>query len=374
LIASGVEPYPKIFHKLAVPPVGKGDKTVTKEIKINKKCRRELLKKPNVVGVGVGYRTKGGQQTGDQAIMVFVTEKKPRDELAASDMVPHSMQGQQVDVVEIGEVRFLEEDDEAAIKTGPDRLKKYRPVRCGVSIGHYKITAGTLGAVVRDRASGAQLILSNNHVLANSSAGNDGRASPGDAVLQPGPYDGGIISTDMIGRLERFVPLKRTFQPAQCMTAHRWEGVANKILKVLMPPYRVTLQRSNNKSNLVDAALAKPDREADLSGEILELGQVNGVAEASLGQEIAFSGRTSGVVRGRVIARDVGLYIAMEPGEQVYFEQQLVTSAVSRPGDSGSLLLDTQNRAVGLLFAGSDRVSICNTIENVNRLLGIEFA
>jgi hypothetical protein len=78
------------------------------------------------------------------------------------------------------------------------------------------------------------------------------------------------------------------------------------------------------------------------------------------------------VVRGTVIARDVSLFITMEPGKELYFIDQLVTSALSRPGDSGSLLLDQENRAVGLLFAGSETVSICNRLQNVSQLLGVE--
>jgi hypothetical protein len=345
-----------------------------KEIKLSKKCRQNLINKPNVIGVGVGYREKGGFPTEEQAILVFVTEKKPHQELSASELVPRTLKGQQVDVVEIGEVRLLDEEEEPQIKASPDRLKRYRPAPGGISIGHYKITAGTLGAVVRDRTSGARLFLSNNHVLANTSSGGDGRAAKGDALLQPGAYDGGKLSADLLGRLERFVPMKRTFQKSQCAAAHFWEGLVNKMLGVFVPQYRVTLQRANHKANVVDAALGRPECDTDISDEILELGKVNGVAEASLGQEIVFSGRTSGLVRGRIIARDVGLFITMGPGEQVYFEQQLVTSAVSRPGDSGSLLMDTQNRALGLLFAGSDRASICNRIDNVCRLLDIEFA
>ena len=56
------------------------------------------------------------------------------------------------------------------------------PVPCGVSIGHYNITAGTLGCLVE--ASGTVCILSNNHVLADTNNG-----VVGDDILQPGPCD-----------------------------------------------------------------------------------------------------------------------------------------------------------------------------------------
>jgi hypothetical protein len=74
---------------------------------------------------------------------------------------------------------------------------KQRPAALGFSVGHPAITAGTLGARVVD-GTGTVYILSNNHVLANSNA-----ASPGDATLQPGTYDGGTAA-DQIGALAAF--------------------------------------------------------------------------------------------------------------------------------------------------------------------------
>jgi len=42
-----------------------------------------------------------------------------------------------------------------------------RPVVGGVSGGHYKMSAGTVGGVVIDRNSGERYLISNNHVFAN---------------------------------------------------------------------------------------------------------------------------------------------------------------------------------------------------------------
>jgi hypothetical protein len=51
---------------------------------------------------------------------------------------------------------------------------------------------------------------------------------------------------------------------------------------------------------------------------------------------------------------------------------QIVTSNISQGGDSGSLVLDENNNAVGLLFAGSDKATIFNRIQNVFRELKVE--
>lgn len=350
-----------------------GKKVMTIDFKLKKRERRDLLRKENVVGVGVGYRQKKGKATGEKAVLVFVTEKVAPRQLAPSELAPRSLRGRRVDVVEIGELRFMESCVPlGALPAAGERRGRWRPAPGGVSIGHYRSTAGTLGAVVKDASTGERFVLSNNHVLANSSFGKDGRASAGDPVLQPGPYDGGGVESDIIARLERFVPLQSAYQPPGCTTALFWERLFNRLLNALRPGYRLSLQKAHQEGNLVDAALARPLHEEELSPELLGLGRVSGRGEAYPGDRIAFSGRTSGAVSGTVIARDTSVFVTMEPGQEIYFTDQLVTSAVSRPGDSGSLLLDDQMRAVGLLFAGSEKVSICNRLENVARLLGVE--
>ena len=42
------------------------------------------------------------------------------------------------------------------------------------------------------------------------------------------------------------------------------------------------------------------------------------------------------------------------------------------PGDSGSAVLDFDNRVIGLGFAGSDSVSVINKMSNVMRKLKIQ--
>jgi hypothetical protein len=53
------------------------------------------------------------------------------------------------------------------------------------------------------------------------------------------------------------------------------------------------------------------------------------------------------------------------------FTDQLMAGAMSQGGDSGSAVLDNDNRLVGLLFAGSDTTTIMNRIQNVFSELGI---
>lgn len=67
-----------------------------------------LMRKANVVGVGVGVRQRDGDYTNEIALIVFVRQKVPRDQLAREDRVPKAIDGVPVDVQQIGTVRVHE--------------------------------------------------------------------------------------------------------------------------------------------------------------------------------------------------------------------------------------------------------------------------
>ncbi len=63
-----------------------------------------LLQKPNVVGVGIGYRHKGGKPTRTLALVVMVTRKVPPHRLKPGDLLPRRLEDVIVDVQEVGEL------------------------------------------------------------------------------------------------------------------------------------------------------------------------------------------------------------------------------------------------------------------------------
>lgn len=259
----------------------------------------------------------------------------------------------------MGEVRFL------------GRTERFRPAPPGVSIGHYKVTAGTFGAVVRDRKTGGLLILSNDHVLANASDGEDERARQGDPVYQPGSYDGGS-EEDIIGHLERFIPIYRYSKDADCSLAVLGVRAANAVIQAFRPHYCLRLER-RGMINIVDCAVARPLDPSLVTPEILEIGMVTGIREAELGLQVKKSGRTSGLTQGRAVAVRVTLNVTMgHSSDVVRFQEQVMLELKSAPGDSGSLVLDVENQAVGLLFAGSSEYSACNLIQLVLDKLGVD--
>ena len=283
----------------------------------------EVTTLKNVVGVGIGYKTIGGKETTELCMQVYVQKKLPKSKLSKGDLVAESFDGVKTDVIEVGEIEAL------------GYRAKVRPAVPGYSIGHYKITAGTFGCLVRDRCCRGIYILSNNHVLANSNA-----ASYGDPILQPGRYDGGVNPRDVIAKLYRFIPIR--FNDPQ-------------------------------KYNLVDAALARPTDMRNVIASIAALGIPRGVEEARPGMEVTKSGRTTGTTSGKVRGVNVTIRVGYGPGKIGYFRNQILTNAMSQGGDSGSLLLSKKDRkAVGLLFAGSSVATIHNNISNVMTALNVE--
>lgn len=66
---------------------------------------KELLRKANVVGVGVGLCKRGGQLTDEVCIVVSVRCKVPVEQLDPDDRVPDEIAGVLVDVREVGDIR-----------------------------------------------------------------------------------------------------------------------------------------------------------------------------------------------------------------------------------------------------------------------------
>ncbi len=68
----------------------------------------ELMRKANVVGVGIGLRRRRGELTDEAAIVVSVTHKVPRSKLDPEDVVPRELDGVPVDIEAVGRLRALD--------------------------------------------------------------------------------------------------------------------------------------------------------------------------------------------------------------------------------------------------------------------------
>lgn len=317
----------------------------------------EIMAKSNVVGVGLGMKAVRGAATAEPAVVVLVRRKQPVAGLNPQDVIPPEIGGAPTDVVAVGEIRARQSGH-----TG-----RMRPCPGGLSIGHYAITAGTFGCVVRDR-SGRRLILSNNHVLANSNA-----AAVGDAILQPGPTDGGRVETDRIAVLERFVPIQFNVDQPACGIASGAAELLNRAAKLLGSSHRLIAYRENPLAvNAVDAAVARPLDPGDILDEIYRIGPVGGTATGELGMAVRKSGRTTGLTTGTISVVAATISVNYGGGRTATFENQYVAGPMSQGGDSGSLVVEAgSERAVGLLFAGSEQTTIFSPIAAVLSALDV---
>jgi len=314
-----------------------------------------LFDRANVVGIAIGSKVVGGRDTGEPCVTVYVERKLTESVMRRGDIVPKEVDGIRTDVVETGRFRAL------ILLQRPEvnRVGRVRPAPGGVSIGHFRVTAGTLGVVAR-RLDGRPVILSNNHILANN---NDAR--PGDPILQPAPADQGTPD-DAIARLAEFVPL--AFDDREPGRIGRF---IERTFAPLLAAFGLGLRRlPSRRANFVDAAIAEPLAPDLVAREILEIGLVEGVALARIGDSVRKSGRTSGVTEGRIIGIDSVVRVDYN-GRTALFRRQLVSDLPSKGGDSGSLVVDARRRAVGLLFAGSATTTLINPIEAVSRMLNI---
>lgn len=309
---------------------------VARVTEVQETHEEELLALENVVGVAAALKMTRGKPTKKWSLVVLVEEKRKEADVPKGSMVPGQVEGVPTDVVEVGTIEPL------VFNT------KVRPALPGFSIGHHNITAGTFGCLVRDirrcwcglekdrgparhECPSDYLILSNNHVLAATN-----QAEVGDLILQPGPFDGGVFPADGVATLERFEPI--VF--------------------------------GGSGYNLVDAAVARPSFSRNVTGSIIGLVLPRGVGQAAVGDLVVKAGRTTQVTTGRVLAVNATVLVFFGVGV-AQFRHQIITTAMAAGGDSGSLLMDRDLNAVGLLFAGSAQITIHNHIADVESVLGV---
>ena len=306
----------------------------------------------NIVGVGIGPSLPPstgpagevlsfGVEPGKQALNLYVVERTSVEQAravvaesmgvsaAASEDVP-------VNVIVTG-----------IIDAQPHRFR-IRPAPGGVSVGHFRITAGTIGCLCVGRSAPRNsrlMILSNNHVLANSNA-----AAFGDCICQPGPFDGGRCPADQIAILERFVPINfaaGAVNFVDCATGWCWPDRVRKELIHIV----------NGQQQFF---------------------RIGGVPIApQLNMPVGKSGRTTQLTRGTVI--DIAATINVNyAGRVAHFRDQIAIRGAggtlfSAGGDSGSSIWtwDTRRAPVGLLFAGGGGITFANKMTRVVAALDI---
>ena len=312
-----------------------------------------LLKRKNVVACGVGFKESEGEITDEPCVVVGVSHKVPKAQLTPDDLIPQMVGSVKTDVLPVGIFRAQQ---------GGER-DRHRPAMPGISCGHIEVTAGTFGCLVR---RGSQVfILSNNHVLANTNKG-----SKGDAIIQPGEYDGGTIA-DKIAELEEWVPLRMGAEESDCPWAKVVTQVLNLVASATGSSSRLKAMREQPAENTVDCAIARPLSPDLIRPDILGIGIPQGVRQGTLGMSVQKTGRTTGHTTGTINQADVTVQVDYQ-GETVTFVNQFMATGMSAGGDSGSAVLDMDGNVIGLLFAGSGVATLINPIQAVLQALNVD--
>lgn len=156
----------------------------------------DYLKDENVTSVGVGRKNGDGE-----ICLVFTVGKKGSGSVLEglnTTELPREIEIDGIKVrTDVLERTYHPSYQLVDAETLDDRRTRNDPVRPGISVSHIQGTAGTIGAIVFDRLTGAPCILSNWHVL----HGAEGRI--GDTIVQPGPYDDNNVANNGCGELLR---------------------------------------------------------------------------------------------------------------------------------------------------------------------------
>jgi hypothetical protein len=281
----------------------------------------------NVVGVCIARKQRRGR-VGGLCVQVLVRRKMNIDNVPKAHRVPAELKSNAF-------ARPLRTDVRAVGAAWLEYLAtEHRPARPGFDLGPSSNTrAGTLGCVVSDK-TGVRLGLSCAHVLAP------------------------------LGQADLEAPVRRALCPS-LGRARDLEVVSAAPIGVLKAVRTPGFTDADAATNL-DAAVFAPDDPADLAPLVALIDAVpQGVRTAvRVGDAVHKVGAVSGLTTGLVHC--VGLTVRIPYGDEIAtFQDQIAITKFAEPGDSGSLVLDADNRAVGMHFAAMAGLSICTPIRKV---------
>jgi hypothetical protein len=281
----------------------------------------------NVVGVCIARKRRAGK-LGALCVQVLVRRKFATHKLAPKHRVPLTLESPafkrapRTDIRAVGDLRL------------DSLVTEKRPAHPGFDIGNEVGESGTIGCVVVDQ-QGNRRGLSCAHVLAPDGQADVGAAF-GSVVLCPS-----LPSAQALGVLA--------------------EAPIGTLVRVLAPSFD-----PNDADTNLDVALFAPNDPASLSAIVADVdvkptGINDNVAHGTKVHKVgAFSAETWGAVQG------IELLTKIPYGNDIaLFSKHIVISAFAQPGDSGALVLDEQNRAVGIHIGSAQGMSICTPIRRI---------
>lgn len=315
----------------------------------------------NVMGAGFGRRIAHDQLTDEPALVVYVASKIPLDLLPPSRHLPRR--------VNVGNDSIAVD----VVPTGPiyahvaPLSKRERPVTAGLSIGHPRVSAGTLGCVVIDQTDQSRCIISNNHVFANS---ND--AEIPDGIIQPGTRDGGKDPDDVVATLKRFqlvTPFDNRVDCALAQISGADGGVSDSVKDGLTdPPSPAHPAVGLLFAGGCNRAFLNPiDDVLSVLESALPAGPGSTVP-AEIGMHVEKVGRTTRYTTSTILEIDVTVTVDGYKFGTGEFKDQIATAWMSSSGDSGSIVCR------GGAGGRQDRCAECFSQAAAEEILGFDLS
>ncbi len=296
----------------------------------------ELEKYPNYVGYRLGTKVKGGQDTGNRALVILVEKKVSKLELKPQEVIPETIAGEKTDVQVFGKMPSIQ----PTIQTRTQSITEHiRPVPGNCSIGEESVTAGTAGfPAKRDGALGH---FTNSHICLKN-VRDDLKDQRPLHIFQPGPYDGGT-------------PVVNYY--------------ADTVTAVVMPEGQPAFNdcgwaQGNAPNNIADYCHLMEK----YTGHKLPAG----LTTLKVGDKVFKIGRTTGYTEGNVVDLDTATNVNYGPDGVVLHKACLIFTNMSAGGDSGSAIykmVDGKPYIVAYLFAGNGQYTIGHEIQNASSIL-----
>jgi hypothetical protein len=287
----------------------------------------------NIHAVGIGMLDGGGEY----CIQVFINDANEEIWVGSgAAALPGSYRGVPVVMIEMPVAVFLSDAGLSSFAVRDqyaNGIREHQEVIIGgISGANTNLTgqSGTIGYFCTRKSKLPRRkevhLLSNSHVFADL---RKAKVDDGDLIMQPSP--GESASNRPIGMLVNFSALK--------------------------------FDQDIKEPNHVDAAIAKLWKPHPHKPVIPLIGAVKGYVvkkDVEIGEAARKFGRTTGYTEGRIFSIYLDILIRYDrTGQSALFQNQLLIEPALptfakfvAKGDSGSLLVDGEQHAIGLIFAG----------------------
>ncbi len=317
-------------------PAPSRNKSLKRAAKVKDELSSIWLRKgesKKIHGIGVGKTDNG-----EPCIQIFIDNSSSQMfENPPSDAVPNVYKDIPIVLVAMPQASFLSIEEISTGFSAEDYRKLIREkqdvILGGISGANSNLKeCGTIGYFCRKRSliprKSEIYMLSNSHVFADL---RKEIVDEHDLIMQPSPGESG--NSRPIGELEKFAHPK--------------------------------LENDTNDANFVDAAIAKLWKQEIYKPLIPMIGTVKGFVrkdDVQVGENARKFGRTTGFTSGKVFSVYLDIWVKYDrTGQSSFFKNQFliepdknINEKFVDKGDSGSLVIDGENYASGLIFAGAN--------------------